>query len=299
MNAAVTERTDAHHHVWDLSVRDQPWITGIAMRPLRRTFRPADLQALAASNAVTTTVLVQTIPAAEETPELLAVADGSDLVAGVVGWVDLTAPDVADRIATLQAEPTGDRLVGIRHPLQNEPDPDWITRPAVLRGLGAVAAAGLTYDLLILPHQLPAVLSAVQSVPELRFILDHGAKPPIRTRQTEPWATEIRRLATNPNTACKLSGLVTEADWTNWTVQTLRPYADVLIDAFGPQRLMFGSDWPVCLLAATYEQVAAAAEELSAELNTAERAQVFSGTANTWYRLRPGADPGRAAVSAS
>ncbi len=282
----MKERIDAHHHVWDLSVRDQGWITGPAMQSLRRTFSLAHLRPLAVGNGVTATVLVQTIPVAEETPELLALADdGAGLVAGVVGWVDLTAADVAERIAALQAGPAGHRLVGIRHPVQDEPDPDWLIRPAVLRGLRAVTTAGLAYDLLTLPHQLSAATSAVRSVPELRFILDHGSKPPIRSGETEPWVTEIRRLAASANVACKLSGLVTEADWENWTVRALRPYADVLLHAFGPRRLMFGSDWPVCLLAATYGQVVAAAEELTAELSDAERAEVCSGTARSWYRL--------------
>lgn len=278
------ERIDAHHHVWDLSVRDQGWITGPEMQPLRRTFSLAHLEPLAVSNGVTAAVVVQTIPVAEETPELLALADGGGLVAGVVGWVDLTAPDVAEQIAALQAGPAGGRLVGIRHPVQDEPDPEWLIRPAVLRGLRALTTAGLAYDLLTLPHQLPAATSAVRSLPELRFILDHGSKPPIRSGETEPWVTEMRRLAVSPNVACKLSGLVTEAGG-NWTVRALRPYADALLDAFGPQRLMFGSDWPVCLLAATYGQVVAAAEELTAELSDAEQAEVFSGTARSWYRL--------------
>jgi L-fuconolactonase len=271
--------------VWDLSVRDQAWITGPATHPLRRTFGLAHLAPLAASNGVTATVLVQTIPVPEETPELLVLADGGGLVAGVVGWVDLTAADVTERIAALQAGPAGDRLIGIRHPVQDEPDPDWLIRPAVLRGLRAVTTAGLAYDLLTLPHQLSVATSAVRSVPELRFILDHGSKPPIRSGEIEPWVTGIRKLAVSPNVACKLSGLITEADWKNWTVRGLRPYADVLLDAFGPQRLMFGSDWPVCLLAGTYGQVVAAADELTAELSAAERAEIFSGTARAWYHL--------------
>ena len=281
-------RIDAHHHVWDLSVRDQGWIIGPAMQPLRRTFGLADLTPLAAARDVSATVLVQTLAVAEETPELLALAGGDGLVAGVIGWVDLTAVDVAERIAALQHGPAGERLVGIRHPVQDEPDPDWLIQPAVLRGLGALATAGLAYDLLTVPHQLPAAIRAVRSVPELRFILDHGSKPPIRDGLTEPWATDIRSLAANPNVACKLSGLVTEADWQNWTVDALRPYADVLLDAFGSQRVMFGSDWPVCLLAASYGQVVAAADALIAGLSGTEQADVCGGTAGSWYRLRLG-----------
>jgi L-fuconolactonase len=281
----MTQRIDAHHHVWDLGVRDQSWITGAAMEPLRRNFSLSQLRPLAAASGVGATVLVQTLSVAAETPELLALADGDELVAGVVGWVDLTAADAADRIAAAQSGPGGDRLVGIRHPVQDEADPDWLNRPAVLRGLRAVMAAGLAYDLLTVPHQLPAAINAVRLVPELRFILDHGSKPPIRSGEMEPWAGEIRRLAANPNVACKMSGLVTEADWRNWTVSGLRRYTDVLLDAFGPQRLMFGSDWPVCLLAAPYPRVVAATEELTADLGEAERADIYAGTARSWYGL--------------
>ncbi|MFF5922521.1 amidohydrolase family protein [Streptomyces flavochromogenes] len=276
---------DAHHHLWDLSVRDQDWITGPALAPLRRTFTQRELRAETAAAGVTATVLVQTVTVADETPEMLATARDSDLIAGVVGWTDLTAPDVADTVATLLAQPGGDRLVGIRHQVQSEPDPAWLLRPDVRHGLTAVADAGLAYDLVILPHQLPAATKAARELPRLTFVLDHAAKPPVASGDLEPWAADLRAFATLPNTVGKLSGLHTEADWRTWTVRDLRPYADTLLDAFGPSRLMFGSDWPVCTLAASYGRTLATAGELTEALSPGERAAVFGGTAVETYRL--------------
>lgn len=276
---------DAHHHVWDLAVRDQDWITGEALAPLRRSFSLADLRPLAQQAGVTATVLVQTVTVAEETPELLALAAADDLVAGVVGWTDLTAPDITDTLAALRQLPGGDYLVGIRHQVQSEPDPQWLLRPDVLRGLTAVAEAGLAYDLLVLPHQLPAATAAAAQLPGLTFVLDHFAKPPVTAGELEPWGAELRALAALPNTVCKLSGLVTEADWVTWTTADLQPYADTALEAFGPDRLMFGSDWPVCTLAAGYGEVLDAARELTASLSPAEQHALFGGTACRAYAL--------------
>lgn len=271
---------DAHHHLWDLSVRDQDWIDEDS--PIRRDFTVADLAPEAAAAGVDRTVLVQTITVAEETPEFLALADTHDLIAGVVGWTDLTRPDVTDELARLRELPGGRFLKGIRHQVQGEPDPEWLLRADVRRGLTAVAEAGLVYDLLVLPHQLPACVKAAAALPELTFVLDHLGKPPIASGALEPWATDVRALAAHPNTVCKLSGMVTEADPATWTVDDLRPYADVVLDAFGPDRLMFGSDWPVCGLAATYGQVLDAAAEL---IGASVRNQIFETTATRVYDL--------------
>jgi L-fuconolactonase len=276
---------DAHHHLWDLGVRDQDWITGPALAPLRRDFLLDDYRQLAEAHGIAASVVVQTVTVTEETPELLALAAASDLIAGVVGWTDLTAPDIADRIAALTERPGGGKLVSLRHQVQNESDPDWMTRADVLRGLAAVDQAGLVYDLVITHGQFGQAIRAAAAVPGLRFVLDHLGKPPIASGRTEPWAADLRQLAALPNTSAKLSGLVTEADWHRWKVADLRPYAEAALDAFGPDRLMFGSDWPVCTLAGSYSGVLAAARELTEQLTPAEREAVFSGTAATVYRL--------------
>lgn len=277
---------DAHHHVWDLAVRDQDWITGEELAPIRRTFTLADLEPEARAAGVVATVLVQTVTVAEETPELLALADDSTFVAGVIGWTDLTAPDIADTLAGLRALPGGGRLVGIRHQVQAEDDPEWLLRTDVLRGLRAVAAAGLVHDLIVRPHQLPAAVRAAALLPDLTFVLDHAGKPPVARRETHPWADRVRALAALPNTVCKLSGLVTEADTRSWTVEDLRPYADHVIEAFGPHLTMFGSDWPVCRIAAGYTEVLGAARELTGRLGEDGRRSVFAGTAQRVYGLR-------------
>lgn len=276
---------DAHHHVWDLAARDQDWITGPALAPIRRTFTVDDLAPHARAAGVAATVLVQTVTVAEETPEFLALAAGSDLIAGVVGWTDLTRPDVVDTLAALAELPGGTRLVGIRHQVQSDPDPQWLLRADARRGLAAVADAGLVYDLVVRPEQLPMCVEAAARLPHLTFVLDHLGKPPIASGALEPWARSLRALASLPNTVAKLSGLVTEADWATWTPSDLRPYTDTALEAFGPDRLMFGSDWPVSGLAASYDQVVDAARALTDGLSAAERAEVFAGTARRVYGL--------------
>ncbi|MEU8886381.1 amidohydrolase family protein [Streptomyces sp. NPDC048442] len=285
--SAVPPRVvDAHHHVWDLSVRDQDWITGPELAPIRRDFLVCDLAAEAQAAGVSATVLVQTVTVAEETPEFLALAGAHELIAGVVGWTDLTAPDVTDTLAALRALPGGEFLVGIRHQVQAEPDPGWLLRPDVQRGLAAVADAGLAYDLLITPGQLPAAMTAARALPGLRFVLDHLGKPSIARGELAPWEGFVRELATLPNVACKLSGMVVEADWQRWTVSDLRPYAEVVLEAFGASRVMYGSDWPVCRLASSYAEVLGVAGELTSGLSPAERAEVFAGAAERVYGLR-------------
>ncbi|MFG1624086.1 amidohydrolase family protein [Kribbella sp. NPDC049227] len=277
-------RVDAHHHVWDLTVREQSWMAGPELDPIRRNFAVEDLAPLAAAAEVTATVLVQTVGLVEETAEFLEVAASNELVAGVVGWVDLTADDVATALSGLLARPDGLYLKGIRHQVHDEPDVDWLLRPEVRRGLAAVADAGLVYDLLTKTPHLPAAISTARACPQLTFVVDHISKPVIG-ESLEPWASQLRELAALPNVTCKLSGMVTEASWTDWKPADLQPYADVVLDAFGPDRVMFGSDWPVCLLAATYAQVVETAETLTAGLSPAEREAVFSATATRTYKL--------------
>nr|WP_051731588.1 amidohydrolase family protein [Kitasatospora phosalacinea] len=282
---AAAPRIDAHHHLWDPAARAHDWLDEPELAPLRRPFTVDELRPQAAAAGIAGTVLVQTVTVADETPELLAVAAADPLVRGVVGWTDLTSPGVADALAELRELPGGERLVGVRHQVQSEPDPQWLLRPDVLRGLAAVADAGLAYDLVVRPHQLAAATGAAARLPQLTFVLDHLGKPPIAVGGLAAWAGSLRAFAARPNTRGKLSGLVTEADRRGWTTADLRPCAEAALECFGPERLMFGSDWPVCLLAADYAEVVSAAEELTAGLSGPERGAVFGGTAARVYGL--------------
>ncbi len=256
---------DAHHHVWDLAVRDQPWLDGLEKTAIRRSFSLDDLRPLADAAGVTATVLVQTVADPGETTEMLALAASDPLVGAVVGWTDVTSPAVADELAPLD----GGSLAGIRcHP----PDPDWLRRTDVLRGLRAVAAAGLCCDLLIRPRLLPAATEAAAAVPGLTLVLDHAGVP---GTDLESWSTSLRAFAARANTVCKLSGSVSLA----------APVADRVLAAFGADRVMFGSDWPVCLLALEYARVVSLARTLTAGLSDGERAAVFGGTAARVYGI--------------
>jgi L-fuconolactonase len=276
-------RVDAHHHVWDLAVRDQPWTAGLA--PLRRSFTVDDLRPAAQRADVTATVVVQTITVAEETPGLLALAAAEPLIAGVVGWVPLDSPEVADRLAALRSLPGGDTLVGVRHQVQGEPDSWWLARPEVRVGLTAVGASGLAYDLLVTAEQLPAAVDTVRALPEVRFVLDHAGNPPVDPAAGAAWRNAITELARADNVVVKLSGLVTRAYPKPVPADRLRSWAATLLEEFGPDRMMFGSDWPVCTLSASYDEVLAVALDAVAELSAAERRAVFVGTATRTYRL--------------
>ncbi|HEY9333633.1 MAG TPA: amidohydrolase family protein [Kribbella sp.] len=277
-------KVDAHHHVWDLTVREQSWMVGPELDPIRRNFSLEDLAPLAVAADVSATVLVQTVGLVEETVEFLEIAASNDLVAGVVGWVDLTADDIGDVLDGLRARPDGSYLKAIRHQVHDEPDVDWLLRPDVQRGLAAVASAGLAYDLLTKTPHLPAAIQTARNLPQLTFVVDHISKPVIG-ESLSPWADQLRELAALPNVTCKLSGMVTEAPWTTWKPSDLQPYADVVLESFGPDRVMFGSDWPVCLLAATYAEVVETAQTLTAALSLAEQEAVFATTATRTYRL--------------
>jgi L-fuconolactonase len=307
---------DAHHHLWDLAAREHRWLMGgqswasdDELARLRRSFTLADLAPLAASAGITGTVVIQTVTELWETPDLLALAVGRDpyqadekpcrpaeagdvqpapadgLLAGVVGWTDLTSPAVADAVAGLRELPGGEFLCGIRHPVLAEADPGWLSRPAVLRGLQALAQTGLSFDIVALPHQLPAAVTAARSAPDLPIVLDHLGGPPVGPGQDVedgPWAAAIRSLAALPNVTCKLSGAhTTPAD-----ASDLRPYYQAVLAAFGPDRLMFGSDWPVSTLAAPYGQVCDLYQDLTAQLSPAEQDAIFDRTARRVYGLR-------------
>jgi L-fuconolactonase len=216
----------------------------------------------------------------EETCTLLEVAAATPFVAGVVGWVDLTSPDVAERLAELRARPDGCYLVGIRHQVHDEADADWLLRNDVRRGLHALQDAGLAYDVLVRTRELPAALDMARAFPELRLVVDHIAKPPIASGELEPWAGRLAALARLEHVSCKFSGLVTEADWARWRPEDLAPYAERVVEWFGEDRLLFGSDWPVCTLAASYDEVVAVAERA-----VGRSAKVFDENAARVYAL--------------
>jgi L-fuconolactonase len=288
---------DAHHHVWDVAARPQPWLdTDTALTPLRRNFLLDELAPQATAAGVAATVVVQTVVEPGETPELLSLAASGPLVAAVVGWTDLTSPAVTDALGALTAMAGGERLAGIRHPLLTEPDPDWLDRADTRRGLAALAAAGLTFDLVLRPGQLPSAVRAAASIPDLRFVLDHLGNADVGRPEPDPaWAAAFVALARQPNTVCKLSGILSvpapaadpgaEQDPDGSTAH-LRPYLELALDSFGPDRLMFGSDWPGCTLGASYARVVAAAVALTSTLSSPERAAILGDTARRVYQIR-------------
>ena len=284
----VTERTpvvDAHHHFWTPGRYDYYWMTAAELEPIRQPFGPADLQPLLTAAGVDYTVLVQTVPSVAETREFLEIAQDTPFVAGVVGWVDLTDPGVEATLAGLRDGRGGEFLVGIRHMVHDEPDAEWLLRPDVQRGLQAVAHAGLAYDLLLRPRELPAALEVVKAHPHLRFVIDHLAKPEIAMGLIADWTQLIAPFEEQTHVMCKLSGMVTEANWKTWTPEDLRPYVETVLNVFGTERVMFGSDWPVSLLAADYGRVKSALEAALPPLTAAEEAAILGGNANRFYRL--------------
>ncbi|UXN15150.1 amidohydrolase family protein [Curtobacterium poinsettiae] len=276
---------DAHHHLWDPADRPYPWMDD-SVAPIRRRFDVDDLRAAARSTDATRTIVVQAVHDPGETAWLL---EQPEPVAGVVGWVDLTAPDVADRIAALAAlaarpgrtPVTGNRLVGIRHQAQDEPDPDWLARPEVVRGVRALAAAGLAFDLLVRAREHRAALTLVDAVPEASFVLDHAGKPDIAGGDPG-WPSRMDDFAARPNVACKVSGLFTEAG-PGWRRQPVDRYVRAVVERFGPTRSMFGSDWPVSTLATTYDDVVRRTTEALADLSPDERQAILGGTAERTY----------------
>ena len=272
---------DAHQHFWRYAPADYPWI-GAGMERLARDYLPADLAAVARPAGIAGSVAVQARQLLAESRWLLTLAAAEPFIRGVVGWVDLRSPRVAEDLAPLAADP---RFVGVRHVVQDEPDPRFVLGAEFVRGLRHLAPLGLAYDLLLYPHQLPAAVELADLLPEQPFILDHLAKPRVEAGELEPWRRDVTALARRPNVCCKLSGLVTEAAWRGWRRSDFTPYLEVAVAAFGPERLMFGSDWPVCLLAAEYADVAGIVGDFVGRLSAAEQAAIRGGTAARWYRL--------------
>lgn len=273
-------KLDAHQHFWKYNAEEYPWIpSGTA---LQRDALPEDLEVLQLPLGFDGSIAVQARQSLDESRWLLELAAANPRIRGVVGWVDLRDEGVGEVLAELSQNP---RFVGVRHVVQDEPDDRFLVRPEFVRGVRSLARHGLAYDLLIYPHQLPAAIELVRMLPNQRFVLDHLAKPRVKVGELAPWDHQIRELAASANVWCKVSGLVTEAHWTDWKPADFRPYLEVALEAFGPRRLMFGSDWPVCQLAATYSQVHDLAATAWQELSPSDRRTVWGETCAEFYRF--------------
>lgn len=273
-------RIDAHQHFWRYTSAEYGWIDD-AMAAIRRDFLPADLESEARAAGIDAVISVQARQSLEETQWLLEMATAHPWIAGVVGWIPLADPGVGAMLEKLAAHP---RLKGVRHVLQGEPDA-YMDREDFNSGIARLEKAGLTYDVLVVHHQLPAAIRLVDRHPNQRFVLDHIAKPAIRAGEMQPWASDLAELARRPNVFCKLSGVVTEADYANWSYEQIVPYMEAALTAFGAGRLMFGSDWPVCELAASYDRVYYALVEALGPLSDSDRQAIFGGTAAKYYKL--------------
>ena len=272
---------DAHQHFWKYSAEEYPWIPeGSA---LHRDWLPQDLAALQGPLKLQGAIAVQARQSLGESRWLLELANRHEVIRGVVGWVDLRSPEVEQQLHLFAAHP---KFVGVRHVVQDEEDDRFLTGADFRRGLRFLKGLGLCYDLLIYPRQLPAAVELVEEMPELPFVLDHCAKPAIAQGELASWSAQIKRLAAFSNVTCKVSGLVTEAHWADWTLEDLRPYLDVVLEAFGPQRLMWGSDWPVCLHAASYAKWWEAAQEWTKGWGSAEREAFFGGACAAFYGIQ-------------
>ncbi len=271
---------DAHQHYWDLARFSYPWMNpGLGI--LLRDYLPQDLKPILERNGVRKTVAVQALSSPAETDWLLQLAEQSGFIAGVVAWADLTAPDLGEALDRLQLRPF---FKGLRHQVHDEASDRWLLRDDVQRGLNELACRDLPYDLLLYPRHLPLVPEVAGRQPKLRLVIDHLAKPAIEQGILEPWAGDLRRASLYPNVYCKLSGMITLAG-VGWTAADLVPYVRVAVEAFGYRRLMFGSDWPVCLLAGTYERVIGALRDALGPLSEEDEARVFAGNAIEFYKL--------------
>jgi len=277
----MSERIDAHHHLWRFSKSEYPWIRD-EMKVLAMDFLPAELEEEAARCKIDGTVAVQARQCLEETWWLLELAENSRLIRGVVGWAPIADPELPQVLVRLRRKA---KLKGLRHIVQDEADDEFILREDFNRGIAELQGSGLVYDILIYERHLPAAIAFVDRHPNQVFVLDHIGKPRIAQRQLEPWRSNIRELARRENVYCKLSGMVTEADWKNWQPADLRPYVDTVLDAFGPARVMVGSDWPVCLLASSYERWCFTLGEFLSSLSAHERELIYGKVATSVYRL--------------
>ena len=271
---------DSHHHFWEIDRFDYSWMPEGS--PLATDYGPEELKPLMANAGVDYTVIVQAVSSPDEARWLLELAEDNEFIAGVVGWVDLTDPEVGHTLDELQQSKC---FVGVRHIWESEEDPGWIVNSGAINGLKELARRDLAFDFLAKPANLPYIPQVMDQVPDLRAVVDHIAKPLIADHVVEPWLTDLRKVASINGVHCKVSGMITEADHQNWTVDDLRPYVHHVLGMFGSDRLMFGTDWPVCTLAGCYEQVVDTAREILGSLSPAAKADVFGGTAARFYRL--------------
>jgi L-fucono-1,5-lactonase len=274
-------RIDTHQHFWQYSPKQYGWM-GSNMEILKNDHLPGHLKPLLKSSAIDATVVVQARQTLEENRWLLELADQFPFIKGVVGWVDLCSPDVNEQLERLASHP---KFCGVRHVVQDEPDDQFMLRAAFLGGLSHLAKFDLTYDLLLYPRHLTVALEVVKRFPEQPFVLDHIAKPLIKEHKLTPWDTDVRRLAKFQNVCCKISGMVTEADWQHWKPADFNPYLDTIFESFGTDRIMIGSDWPVCTLAARYSQVMRIAASYVERLSKDEQEHVWSLNARQFYGL--------------
>jgi L-fucono-1,5-lactonase len=275
-------RIDAHQHFWRYNPDEYGWIDD-SMSRLRHDFLPSDLQPELERAGFDGSIAVQARQTIAETRWLLELAEASESILGVVGWVDLQSNNVRSQVKEFSENP---KLLGVRHVVQGEPDNRFMLRPEFLRGVATLEEFGLTYDILIYPRHLPVAAEFVQQFPQQRFVLDHLAKPFIKGREMEPWGSNLRRLAEFPNVWCKLSGLVTEADWQTWAAEQIAPYIDLALECFGAERLMIGSDWPVCTVAGSYSRTMNVVLDFLTGNSDAEREAILGGTAAKFWRLR-------------
>lgn len=279
-------RIDAHQHFWDPARADYPWMDAPELTPIRRAFGPADLAPLLKANGIDASIVVQCCSALAETEEFLRVAHATPSVIGVVGWADLTDAALGDTLDRLRTLPGGAKLVGIRHQVHDEADPDWLLRADVQRGLAAVFARDLAYDFLVRTRELPAAIATAKAFSQARFVLDHAAKPPIAAGGSAEWSDRTASLAASGNVWCKVSGLATEAKWIDWDAERLFPFVQHVATCFGEDRLIFGSDWPVCLLAGSYDDIKGALDACLAKLGASVREKALGANAKAAYRLR-------------
>jgi len=278
-------RIDSHHHVWDLSVREQGWMVGEALNPIKRNFSINDLRQAITGCGIDKTVVVQTVTNYDETPELLELADTDDLVAGVVGFLKIDAEDAIAHLDSYQSLRGFKYLVGIRDIAHDYEDVKYLSKPQVIKNVQELGKRGLVYDLLTKTPHMRAAIDLVKACPNTKFVLDHISKPYIAKADMQPWADQITELASFENVVVKVSGLFTEADWKNWKKEDFWPYLEHITKSFTPNRMMFGSDWPVCLLAATYKQSIDLVEEFTSKFSESEKNFFWAGTANKAYGL--------------